>query len=98
MCGDQASLVSVPSPKSYQSVVVYVAHMLLGIAIHHSFQSPPERLVTKNTRRTTYAKNMFLLLFEKGNKTYANPGYLLVVLCLFMVISSTKGTSPCNYH
>jgi hypothetical protein len=31
VCGDQASFVNVPSPKSYQSVVVDVAHMFLGI-------------------------------------------------------------------
>jgi hypothetical protein len=53
VCGDQTSLVNVPSLESYQSVVVDVAHMFLGITAHHSFQSPPERLVTKNTRRTT---------------------------------------------
>jgi hypothetical protein len=82
VCGDQASLVNVPLPKSYHNVVVDVAHMFLGVAVHRSFQSPPERLVTKNTRRTTYVKNMFVLLFEKGNKTYANLGHLLVLLCL----------------
>jgi hypothetical protein len=49
VCIDQASHVNVPSPKSYQSVAVDVAHMFLGITCPSSFQSPPERLATKNT-------------------------------------------------
>jgi hypothetical protein len=85
------------SPKSYQSVVVDVADMFLGIAVHHSFQSPPERLVTKNTRRTTVCQK-HVLAFIQRDKAYADPGYLLVVLCLFKVISSTRGTSSCSYH
>jgi hypothetical protein len=55
------------SPKSYQSVVVDVADMFLGIAVHHSFQSPPERLVTKNTRRTTVCQKHVLAFWDNFN-------------------------------
>jgi hypothetical protein len=82
VCGDQVSFVNVPSPKSYQSVVVDEAHMFLGIICPPFFSISAWKVGDQKYPKDNLLKNMFLLLFEKGNKSYANPGYLLVVLCL----------------
>jgi hypothetical protein len=66
VCGDQASLCKCSLTKSYQGVVGDAAHMFSGVTCPSFFS------ISTGTQRTTYPKNMLLLLFEREIKPFGH--------------------------
>jgi hypothetical protein len=82
VCGDQAYFVNFPSPRSYHSVVVDVAHLFLGITYPTFFSISTWKVSDKKYLKDNLCQKHVLAFIQKENETYANPDYLLVVLCL----------------
>jgi hypothetical protein len=55
--------------------------MFLGITIHVLFTLPWEVSDQKYPKDILWQKHV-LTFIQKGNKTFATPDYLLIVLCL----------------
>jgi hypothetical protein len=89
--------VNILPPKLTLDVAYDVVHMFVGVACPSFFSISTLKVSNQKYMKDNLCQQHVLAFIRKGSKTYVNPGYLLVVLCLSKVISSTKGTFSCSH-